>query len=74
MSAGLVGSKGIRGRVLTIADDLVARIALYVAVERSAKILATGTGRYSRSEANTTRIFLVLRVVKTLLHGQSPGP
>ena len=46
MSAGLVGSKGIRGRVLTIADDLVARIALYVAVERSAKILATGTGRY----------------------------
>ena len=41
MSVGLVGSKGVRGRLLTIANDFVTGIALYVTVEGSAKTVIT---------------------------------
>ena len=37
LSVGLLGPRGVGGGVLTIADDFVARIALYVAVGWSAK-------------------------------------
>jgi len=54
---------------LTIADDLMARMTLDMA--KRAQLLPPPSANSCdlRSEADTTGVLLILRVVKTLLHG-----
>lgn len=67
-----------QGEPPTIADNLVARLALYVANEVSVWSGSRHQDRQykqdSRCEAYTTSILLQLRVIEGLLERQSAGP
>lgn len=64
---------------LTIANDFVARLALYMATALSVTVLITlhDMDRIEcllRSKANTTSILLKLRVIQTLLERKRTRP